>query len=755
MSFDLERLYALLPEYRRSADALQNGPLKALLAVVADQVAILEENLAQLRDDQSVETCAPWLLPYVGDLIGIDGLPAVAPKRLNPRAEVANTIGYRRRKGTAAMLEQLARDITGWPARAVEFFELLATTQHMNHVRPGNHAFASVRGSTGRQLVARLLEQLDEEARSDSFVDHALRGTGVSRALLVRAKILRQRPDGLYLRGPGKLRWSDFDLELVEESPWTTSRPFENAKTGGDLTHRPDVRMIASGRGRYNIPNVGLFLWRLFPYRFTNSAPFRVNPGVATDLRYTFHPLGLDAPLFSAGRTEADVTHLAEPIDVPAPMSRRALAASLDEHWGNEQSLVVQKISAAPCDPDPTIAAPKRYDADNVEICDLSTWSHTPVAKEIAIDPVLGRFVLRDPAANGVVVTYRHGFSSDLGGGEYRRIDTFDAVLTGPISVGACAPALNTITAGLAALGASGGAVEITDSRRYAEGVSIPSGDRIELRAAQGRRPTLVLSGDLAVNGTKESEVTINGLLIAGTIVVGAQIRKLRLLHCTLVGGLPSTTMPQVSLRVPFSNVEIEIDHCIMGGLRIDRGSEVRVTDSIIDAGLDTDGRESRVAFSDADAESPGGRLRIENSTVIGKVHTDEMVLASNTIFLARLGDADTWTAPIRSRRRQEGCVRFSYLPAGSVTPRRHRCQPEEEADAERLRPRLRSYRWFDPTYCQLSDGTPAEIRRGADDDSEMGAFHELYQPQREDHLRARLHQFLRFGLEVGIFHVT
>ena len=63
----------------------------------------------------------------------------------SPRAEVANTIGYRRRKGTAAMLEQLARDVTDWPARAVEFFEQLATTQYMNHVRLHAPATAPVR----------------------------------------------------------------------------------------------------------------------------------------------------------------------------------------------------------------------------------------------------------------------------------------------------------------------------------------------------------------------------------------------------------------------------------------------------------------------------------------------------------------------------------------------------------------------------------------------------------------------------------
>jgi hypothetical protein len=71
-------------------------------------------------------------------LIGYRSLHSIGPDQLTPRAEVANTIGYRRRKGTASVLEQLARDVTGWNARAVEFFQLLAWTQFMNHVRPTN-----------------------------------------------------------------------------------------------------------------------------------------------------------------------------------------------------------------------------------------------------------------------------------------------------------------------------------------------------------------------------------------------------------------------------------------------------------------------------------------------------------------------------------------------------------------------------------------------------------------------------------------
>ena len=44
----------------------------------------------------------------------------------------------------------------------------------------------------------------------------------------------------------------------------------------------------------------------------------------------------------------------------------------------------------------------------------------------------------------------------------------------------------------------------------------------------------------------------------------------------------------------------------------------------------------------------------------------------------------------------------------------------------------------------------PREIRTGADDESEMGAFHLLHAPQREANLRIRLEEYLRFSLEAG-----
>ena len=174
----------------------------------------MEENLAQLYDDLFVETCADWAVPYIGDLIGYEPLHALGRTRGLARAEVAHTIALRRRKGTVPVLEQLARDVTGWNARAVEYFQLLATTQYMNHLRPFNHYAPDLR------------------------------------------------------------RWEPL------------------ARVGGafeSIPHTVDVRRIESGRGRFNIPNVGvvpLAARRIPPYaqprgaRSTTGAGSRVRSAI-------------------------------------------------------------------------------------------------------------------------------------------------------------------------------------------------------------------------------------------------------------------------------------------------------------------------------------------------------------------------------------------------------------------------------------------------------------------------------------------
>jgi hypothetical protein len=140
------RLFNLLPALYRLRDAQlatgagEMGPLQSLLSIVEEQIAILEENIAQLYDDLFIETCAPWVVPYIGNLIGYQQIHDIPSAVASPRAEVANTISFRRRKGTVPVFEQLAADATGWGAHAVEFFQVLATTQCIrNHIRPQNY----------------------------------------------------------------------------------------------------------------------------------------------------------------------------------------------------------------------------------------------------------------------------------------------------------------------------------------------------------------------------------------------------------------------------------------------------------------------------------------------------------------------------------------------------------------------------------------------------------------------------------------
>src|ERR1700683_2269390 len=114
--------------------------------VIDEQLQNFAADLDQLYNDQFIETCAPWVIPYIGDLIGYQSIKGIAASVDDPRSEVANTISMRRRKGTVLVLEQLARDVTGWGAHAVEFFRVLGDTQYMKHIRRENFYSPDIRG---------------------------------------------------------------------------------------------------------------------------------------------------------------------------------------------------------------------------------------------------------------------------------------------------------------------------------------------------------------------------------------------------------------------------------------------------------------------------------------------------------------------------------------------------------------------------------------------------------------------------------
>ena len=126
-----EKLWSLLPEVYRADDADAAGgvgPLRELVLRIGAQAAILRRGIDRLWEDQSIETCDDWVVPYIGDLLATNLVSSHDAR--GQRLDVAKTIYYRRRKGTVAVLEEIANDITSWDAHVVEFFRRLSRTRH-------------------------------------------------------------------------------------------------------------------------------------------------------------------------------------------------------------------------------------------------------------------------------------------------------------------------------------------------------------------------------------------------------------------------------------------------------------------------------------------------------------------------------------------------------------------------------------------------------------------------------------------------
>jgi hypothetical protein len=752
-----DRLYELLPVVYRMRDAERGQPLRALLAVISEQVNVVEADIRQLYDNWFIETCEDWVVPYIADLIGhrlvqeAGDASAVTTaegrlrnKFLVTRREVANTIRNRRRKGTLSLLEMLAGDVSGWPARAVEFYQFLGWTQQLNHLHP-------------------------ERARTvDLHNGDAL--------------------DRIY---------TAFD----------------------ELAHTVDVRRTGSHRrrGRYSIPGVGLFVWRLNAYSSTQSPAYCFD---RARNQYTFSLLGNNTQLFTRTQDEPAPTHIADEMNVPAPVRRRALEERTLDYYGEGKSLCLYTWQHGI----------KPVPVEHVVAADLSKWSYVPRGEQVAVDPKLGRiaFSPRHEPKTGVWVTYHYGFSADIGGGEYERA-------LRPAGDNRKHYRVSQQHKNHAQFEKIGDAlrrwkresaqhpdalIEIVDSGAYVEplDIKLDSGQRLEIRAANGTRPVIKMldyhtnrPDSITITGLtaedhaaqehphkehrhrhhddaqdeeydeqleefvftekqeslnaphaplKPPRLVLDGLLITGrSVQITGELSEVVIRHCTLVPGWSIDTHchpeneTEPSLELTDTNARLRVEHSIVGTILIAENEvttdpiSIQVSDSILDAT-----RNDLQALSGPGYRIAHAVLRIVRSTVLGRMRLHAIELGENSIFMGR----------VQVARSQMGCVRFCYVRPRSRTPRRYNCQPdlvlatlketEEKAREEaRVRPQFNSTRYGTPQYCQLSEDCAAEIRRGADDESEMGVFHDLFQPQREANLRARLDEFTPAGMDAGL----
>ena len=731
------RLYELLPALYRIADERHGGQLRELLRLITAEADQLYGDTQQLWDDFFIETAQKQLIPYIAELVGntplheLDLTSAAATanqlfrdltgRDLQPtgairtRADVANTIWYRRRKGTPAMLEQLATDVTGWGTHVVEFFTQLDWSQHLEHLR------------------------LDRASTPD----------------------LRRVDVGDRVGGP-------WDREA----------------------HTVDVRPINEWDGWHNIPNLGFFLWRLESVPLTEVKPRPI--GGDGSWRMTFSPLGNDLPLFSSGQVSTSAP-LSTELGIEMPI--RAAAFFEDLRSGRPSNYYADTLATGSLMVVVAGLNGERVPARDVRCGNLERWESMaqPSGTAIWVDVTRGRLLVpTGRTGQPLRVSYYYGFSAPLGGGEYERANWIVPSSSTPVTGGG-----SFLAAAIAGRPPGGSNVlQVDDSESYelSAPITLAAGESLTIQALNGRRPHIRLTGGetqpantLAITSTGPgASLTLSGLLVEGGINIEGDLKTLRVLHTTLVPGrsvVAEASRVSTGASVTVFNrakavavnrsLEVQIAFSITGALRLPAEiTKVWLLDSIVD-GIETDGAAPTVAIS-ADGRSSGPPAHIERSTILGEARLLKLDLGSESIFTGRLSVDQT----------QQGCVRFCYLPPKSRTPQRYRCQPElavaleqeqRQTEAARSGAHLPSgwkasiehhiWRWLvpsfvstqygHPAFAQLRGTSPAQIRTGAEDGSEMGAFCMLKQPQRESNLRIRLEEYLPVGLEAGIVYVT
>lgn len=858
-----EQLYRLLPAVHQIRDGDRGEPLRQFLAVIGEQVQSIDDDIGQLYDNWFIETCQDWVVPYLADLVGFRrvadaGHPsdAIGPRAqglnraLYPRREIANLVRRRRRKGTLTVLEDLARDVTGWRARAVESGRLVSFFQQMQH--PQADLGRTVNTHCPQDLV-RLNTPFDRIAHT------------------IDVKTIAPVPGhGWY--APNKVGLFVWRRRVYSATRVTPCRVCAK--------HGPHVQA-------YTFHRLGL------------RQPLYVNPVSETDELGQATEHHVPTPLYRhllcspSGPGASD-----EFYGTRTPGKPQSVAVFVKwKHSADFQLVERGHVHVVDLSDENTWAAVQ---------CQLG-------CEEVALDPETGLLLFHADAVSAVEVTYHYAFSRDMGGGEYpRRLAPRTDRQTVRVQQGPSGRHVETVRLFCAIEGASrkSGApcgaqspvfqrvpkanqaaectklswhvtddlcVEIIDSDTYEiehdETLIIADGKTLELRATSGSWPLVRVRSDAHLCGSpwhvqlgKGSRLILDGLLVCGATVqvegippkslespqppqhsgppcpagnpcsCGPEaandeesVRPAALIvrHATFVPGGRTTAgclcQPNhASITMRLTDARLVITDSIVGTLNIEHPAcgchaqhetpvcpaepiELLVTDSILDAAYGRPALTGNCCFpAHVDAT-------LERTTVLGDLCVQQISRAEDSL-LAGL---------IHVQRRGHGYMRFCYVPremrelpalddgetfsrcaaflqcladygrrlaiqaqpppsevnccTSIRTPPRFKCVPETYAPfagtacgpgcgtdlplsgtgtgARLLVPRFVSTRYGEPGYGELALDCPREIVRGAEDESELGALHDLYRPQYGAALAARLQEYSPVDFEAAVIY--
>lgn len=785
-----DRLYHLLPDVVRVHDVERGYPLRDLLRVLGAEVDGLEDEIRRMYADLFIETCEPWVVPYLGDLVGYRWLPVPAgrpscdderePFASVPRRAVADTVRHRRRKGTRSVVDDLVLAVSGWPATVcdgdgdgdggprcagalpdhVTVRAWRLPSWPLTQVRPyllprRTNTFAlAVLGND-----APLYRSTDRGPDDD--------GTEPDPSSVTSGEPLLPEPLTIdLLQDPAELAAAygqDRSLCLYEDGrPVAVDRLVVQSLGGWQPEVFGDRVALDPERGRvmfperYRLPRVTASYHHGFPMAIGGGEYTRPVRGVPVTASLVGEGHLTDVPgLLDVLRSWEDpVTTFLRGVVDPAVLGGRPTEAELRA----ELNRVLQAYDFAAADVDP--------DALDDEGRALLLTAPAGAARIR-----LNRLVLEARYPDHVARSYARVRVTSAG----RRV-VMTAIRTSQRST---RPPLHLV-------------VELADSGLYVEPVvvDLPAHHTLEVRAAQGCRPTIVLPerrsdiDDMVVTCGSGSRVVLDGLMVSDHAVrVIGYPAEVVVRHCTLVPGWrldpacepccgeePSLVITDVPLddgdrpgrprrRVPAPQAPgdrttcVTVERSIVGTIVVQRDEvaadpvDLRVVASVVDSTT-----ANRVAITAPNDRHAHAVATISESTIIGRTLLHAIELGENAIF----------TAEVHVARRQVGCLRYCSVPSGSRTPRRHACQPDlalaaagqgpGDPEEDRVRPVLMTARYGRPDYCRLDDACAAEIREGADDGSAMGVHHDLHEPRRVANLTTALGEYLPlgWGLDVG-----
>lgn len=788
---ETETLYALLPAHVRTTDAAEGYPLKALIAILAGGGAEIDGEIDTLFDSLFVDTAPEAALADFAALVAAEPLrPLPEGSGYNQRAYIANTLRYRRRKGTAGALEALAADVGGFGAVAVEYFQRLARTQHLLDVRPERPGTAlpipgetAARTATGFDRLPRLVDVRSiARAAGRHHVPHV----------------------GVHLLRP-----------LVPAYPAPPDDNLPAADMNGVPVMRPWLNGNAVVAGYFQLSaHAGRRLALFNPDRRAESGTARVaEPDLRDRLRRL--PLHLESNELRRAKLEGRAARLGETpwfdgTGQPFTIFTREQDATTFRRVPPAE-IIIANLEAMPT---PVGARP---DADKAY-----SWFANGTPQPIAgsgkhaiacgFDPVTGRLIAAKPAAGHkdveeVRIAYGYGIGREIGAGPQDRNDDdvpFDITDTDDLKhlVIVVDPTRATnLPTSLPLRFAPTLAAALTEWKNDGPGrrglivlarcdregpvspatnvpVAIHPGSELHIVSAQWRDKRVVagvpdnperrgyvvrkerrftIDGQLRVTaaaappaGGRPGVLVLDGLEIVGGVSLAKDaVSALTVRHCTVRA--PAGTAIETSAAL--NRVDVGIQRSIVGRIRLDFGAAAAEGTLAIEESLVSADGAAAPAITAATIDA-----RLNDVTIFGESFFKSLE-ATNVIFAA---------AGIVTRK-QAGCVRHSWIAVNSQMPRRYRCQPDLAIAAaterkgapltvvEQLNARLGVTPLFldreldEPTVAMLHPLTDAAIATGGEGDCEMGVFARAAERLRMLNIESLFDDFLPFGLEAGL----